>query len=131
MLSKNLHLFILHSKVILNPSNIYLVANNQYDKTTHAYQCYWIAEAIHYNYYVTIKKLFNNTINKTIKITWPELFSVDWLSPYYISHYILDSILENEDIISSIFGVIDIVFLKQLRYDYGKNFRRLYFIYGD
>ena len=49
---------MLHSKATLDPSNIYLAAGNQYDETTRACQCYWIAEAIHYSHRAAVEKLF-------------------------------------------------------------------------
>ena len=134
MLSEDLHLFMLHFKVILDSCNIYLAADNQNNETLHVCQCHWIAKIIHYTHYAAVKKLFNHDsaaerINLSV---WSELLIIEQLVFCCTFHYDLDSILENESTISNTYSVIDAVFMKQLRYDHEKNFDEwLHLVYDD
>ena len=140
MPTRGLYRLILHPKVALNPYNIYLVASNQDNKILYSCQCYQIIEAIYYTYYKAIEGLFidyNPTTTSQIRkqiviIDQLELLLVKYLPLYKIPYYSLRPILENKGIISSIYSIINIVFTKQLGYNYTKDFsRQLYLVYSN
>ena len=63
---------------------------------------------------------------------WSELSSIKCLSLRKMSHYGLGPILENEGTIDDTYRIINLVFIKQLKYNHEKNFNGwLYLIYDD
>ena len=63
---------------------------------------------------------------------WPELPLIERLPLRKTPYYSLGPILENEGTISGTYSVIDIVFTKQLGYNYAKDFsKRLHLVYSD
>ena len=131
---------MLHTRVALDPCQIYQAAGNQNDAILRACQRYWIAEAIRYTHSAAIEKLFNGQDSITIDqgkqpvnhAVWPELPTVERLLPRKTPHCALGPILENEGTISGTYGVIDTVFEEQLECDREKAFdSQLYLVYGD
>ncbi|KAH0558948.1 hypothetical protein GP486_004430 [Trichoglossum hirsutum] len=69
---------------------------------------------------------------RAVLTNWPELPSIEFLSPRKTPHYDLGPILENENTISSTYGVIDKVFTEQLGYNPAEDFgERLHPVYDD
>jgi hypothetical protein len=131
---------MLRPEVALDPCDIYLATGNQDDEILHDCQRYWIAEAIRYTHREAVEKLFadhapttGGQMRKRVALTdWPELPSVERLSPRRTPHYGLGPILENEGTISGTYSVIDIVFTEQLGYNRAEDFgERLHLVYGD
>ena len=140
MSSGDLCWLMLHIRVALDSCQIYQAADNQNDEILHACQCYWITEVICYTHSAAIEKLFNDQDSITIDqakqsvnhAVWSELSIIECLLSCKIPHCALDSILENENTISDIYGVINTVFEKQLKCDCEKVFdSQLYLVYDD
>ena len=70
--------------------------------------------------------------SQVILTDWPDLPSVERLSPRKTPHHSLSPILENEGTISGTYNVIDEVFTQQLGYNHTTDFNgRLYLVYSD
>lgn len=127
---------MLHPRVPLDPCDILQAAGNEDDTILHACQRHWIAEAIRYTHRTAVEKLFSDDSTATEEPgnlpDWPELPTIERLSPRKTPHYALSPILENEGTIAGTYNVIDAIFTGQLKYDCEKDFDgTLIPVYGD
>ena len=122
---------MLRREVALDPiGHVYLAPGNQDDEILHRCQRYWIAEAIRYTHREAVEKLFadddpnatGRMRKRALHSDWPELPSIERLPPRKTPHYGLGPIQENEGTISGTYGVIDAVFLEQLKYNRTEDF---------
>jgi hypothetical protein len=137
MPTRGLRQSMLRPMVALQPWDIFQAAGNTEDEILHACQRYWIAEAIRYTHCAAVEKLFgdidSNEAAWHVQLTnWPEIPTVERLSPRKTPHHAFGPILENEGTISGTYGVIDAVFREQLGDDRERDIDGLLqLVYGD